>query len=29
MLLVDDIRFMLKLSEEDISDDDLQRYIDN
>ena len=29
MLIVDDIRFMLNLSEEDISNEDIQRYIDN
>ena len=29
MLLADDIRFMLNLKEEDISNEDLQRYIDN
>ena len=28
MLIVDDIRFMLNLSEEDISNEDIQRYID-
>ena len=29
MLIVDDIRFMLNLSEEDIPNEDIQRYIDN
>ena len=29
MLIVDDIRFMLSLSEEDIPNEDIQRYIDN